>query len=148
MWLDLWKFELSVVWIHFLDLFPCWSTQNLNYLNKLIHTTSPWKDGLSKEKLCQHTASRPHIWRQKYIYIFRDREIYIYLSIRILLADKFWLKTAHYIGYLYCEQILKYLQLHFMYQPFNTFCHRVHWLVSVHQWEIFQSAKVRLLRGN
>jgi hypothetical protein len=26
---NLWELELRVVWVHALDLFPCWSTQNL-----------------------------------------------------------------------------------------------------------------------
>jgi len=40
------ELELRVVWVHALDLFPCWSTQNLDNLNELVNSTLSRKQRL------------------------------------------------------------------------------------------------------
>lgn len=58
---DLRESVFFVVWVHSLNLLFGRSSQDLNNLNQLIHTTFSGEYRLSKHQLCNHTPYRPNV---------------------------------------------------------------------------------------
>ena len=72
-WSNLWESIFFVVWVHCLNLFFRWCTEDFDDLNKLIDTTLTREDGLTKHKFSNDTANRPNIYRGSVIWVTKNK---------------------------------------------------------------------------